>query len=458
MMESYGSWKFSNVYVDEKATPGGSARPARDRHKVLPIDSSPKKEIGTVAINARESVGRSTPSRSCSTGKFSGTDRGRSGRVAKIRQRPPGADPLPQGVRPGTTTLINYIDAGKNWNFENSNYMFGTFQLDSEMYESKTTAGLAQKMAARRTDALRIASGSDLDDRDLRPGEEANPRRRPFQADTRLDVHPECPHAVQPPRSLAVLRERDDRAVQRQGHLSPCVWPVAVEIDLARVASGRTFRIGVVIKEQRGAVCGDLSRARSASRSCPTGTAADPDGRPPYIDALGMAVQLPHSPSSKRVDVAPVTRYPSCRARRRSARPQPGASCSAGTTGRASGSSASRPCTPPDPGAAPPRAPASVPRRGPRIAVADRREAPRGSGLFPLRSRRGSDPGVRDFRPVRLHEIAVGDAGGADARTRITTPGARDREPRPARGITRAGRPGGRPDPGPPQVPDAVVR
>jgi len=33
--------------------------------------------------------------------------------------------------------------------FENSNYMFGTFQLDSEMYE-KYAAGLAQKMAPKK--------------------------------------------------------------------------------------------------------------------------------------------------------------------------------------------------------------------------------------------------------------------------------------------------------------------
>jgi uncharacterized protein DUF1326 len=148
MMESFGSWKFSNVYVDEKATPQQREALLAIATKVLPIDSSPKKEIRYVAINRAISGKEHTISLG-QYGKFSGhLIEGGLGGAAKI-VNPPGADPLHKEYEQGTTTLINYIDAGKNWNFENSNYMFGTFQLDSEMYE-KYAAGLAQKMAPKK--------------------------------------------------------------------------------------------------------------------------------------------------------------------------------------------------------------------------------------------------------------------------------------------------------------------
>ena len=70
------------------------------------------------------------------------------GGSAKI-VNPPGADPLHKEYEQGTTTQIAYNDAGKSWSFENSNYMFGSFQLDSDMYE-KYAAGLAEKMAAQK--------------------------------------------------------------------------------------------------------------------------------------------------------------------------------------------------------------------------------------------------------------------------------------------------------------------
>ena len=38
-----------------------------------------------------------------------------------------------------------YTDAGQDWKFEGSNYMFATFEITSEQYE-KHNAGLAQKM------------------------------------------------------------------------------------------------------------------------------------------------------------------------------------------------------------------------------------------------------------------------------------------------------------------------
>jgi hypothetical protein len=148
MMESFGNWKFSNVYVDEKATPQQREALLAIATRVLPIDSSPKKEIRYVAIN-RTISGKEHAISLGQYGKFSGhLIEGGLGGSARI-VNPPGADPLHKEYEQGTTTQIAYNDAGKNWNFENSNYMFGSFQLDSEMYE-KYAAGLAQKMEQKK--------------------------------------------------------------------------------------------------------------------------------------------------------------------------------------------------------------------------------------------------------------------------------------------------------------------
>jgi len=147
MMESFGNFKFSNVYVDEKATPQ-QREALLVIAKVLGSESSPKREIRYVPIN-RTISGKEHAISLGQYGKFSGhLIEGGLGGSARI-VNPPGADPLHKEYEQGTTTQIVYNDAGKNWSFENSNYMFGTFQIDSEMYE-KYTAGLAQKMAQKK--------------------------------------------------------------------------------------------------------------------------------------------------------------------------------------------------------------------------------------------------------------------------------------------------------------------
>ena len=147
MMESFGNFKFSNVYVDEKASPQ-QREALLVIAKVLGSESSPKREIRYVAIN-RTISGKEHAISLGQYGKFSGhLIEGGLGGSARI-VNPPGADPLHKEYEQGTTTQIVYNDAGKNWSFENSNYMFGTFQIDSDMYE-KYTAGLAQKMAQKK--------------------------------------------------------------------------------------------------------------------------------------------------------------------------------------------------------------------------------------------------------------------------------------------------------------------
>ena len=44
-----------------------------------------------------------------------------------------------------TTTKLTYTDAGQDWNFEDSNYMYATFAVNSAEYE-KYSADLAKEM------------------------------------------------------------------------------------------------------------------------------------------------------------------------------------------------------------------------------------------------------------------------------------------------------------------------
>lgn len=147
MMESFGSWDFNYYYIDEKANPEQREALKALAHTVMTPGASAKdkEEIRIVpltrTISGKEhkiSLGR--------YGDFAGhlIDGGMGGSV-KITN-PPGADPLHQEYLQGQTTALNYNDAGQTWKYEGSNYMFGTFTIDSDQYE-KYAAGLAQKMA-----------------------------------------------------------------------------------------------------------------------------------------------------------------------------------------------------------------------------------------------------------------------------------------------------------------------
>ncbi len=145
MMESFGEWNFINFYIDEKASPQQREALTAIAHGVLAGGASKNTEDRiapiTRTINGKEhsiSLGK--------YGEFHGhlIEGGLGG--SSIITNPPGADPLHKEYKQGKTTSMTYTDAGQNWKFENSNYMFGTFAIDSEMYK-KYAAGLAQKMA-----------------------------------------------------------------------------------------------------------------------------------------------------------------------------------------------------------------------------------------------------------------------------------------------------------------------
>ena len=145
MMESFGQWNFSYLYIDEKATPAQREALLEIGKTVLPFASSSKMEVRYSPIT-RTIEGKEHKISLGQYGQFHGhLVEGGLGGSSKITN-PPGADPLHKEYLQGTTTVLSYTDAGQDWNYKGSNYMLGEFSIDSKQYE-KYQAGLAQKMA-----------------------------------------------------------------------------------------------------------------------------------------------------------------------------------------------------------------------------------------------------------------------------------------------------------------------
>ena len=148
MMQSFGKWKFSYLYIDEKANAEQRAALEEIGKTVLPLAGSKNTKVRIVPIT-RETVG---DEHKVTIGKY-GSFRGKLlegglGGAPKIKN-PPGADPLHAEYQQGRAASVTYRDAGQNWNFKGTNYMLADFSLTSAQYE-KYSAGLAQKMAAMK--------------------------------------------------------------------------------------------------------------------------------------------------------------------------------------------------------------------------------------------------------------------------------------------------------------------
>ena len=148
MMESFGNWNFNYYYIDEKATPEQREALKAIANTVIAGGASPKTETRVVPI-VRKIEGKEHSISVGKYGTFSGhlVEGGLGGSVKIVN--PPGADPLHHEYLQGESTKFSYNDAGQDWSFGNSNYMLGTFEIDSAQYE-KYASGLAQKMAAMK--------------------------------------------------------------------------------------------------------------------------------------------------------------------------------------------------------------------------------------------------------------------------------------------------------------------
>ena len=145
MMESFGNWNFANIYIDERANP--------DQRKALeeialaiggPAAPKDKMKVRYVAI-ARKVSGKEHEIGLGTYGSYAGhlVDGGLGG-DSKITN-PTGADPIRKEFFQGRTSKYVYNDAGQNWSWNGSNYMWNKFSVTSEDY-AKFAAGLSQKM------------------------------------------------------------------------------------------------------------------------------------------------------------------------------------------------------------------------------------------------------------------------------------------------------------------------
>ena len=145
MMDSFGNWNFSTLYIDEKATPEQRDALKEIGMKILPVAASKNVDVRYLPFS-RQIEGKEHKITMGQMGTFHGhLIEGGLGGEPQI-MNPPGADPLHASYKQGRTSKLEFSGSGQNWKLKDSNYMFGSFEVDSKQYE-KYHAGLAQKMA-----------------------------------------------------------------------------------------------------------------------------------------------------------------------------------------------------------------------------------------------------------------------------------------------------------------------
>ena len=148
MMDSFGKWKFSTNYIDEKANPEQRKALEAIAAMVLPSNNASTNFRTAYVPITRKIEGKDHLITIGSVATFTGhLVEGGLGGSSKITN-PPGADPVHHQYAQGKTTKMTYTDSGQNWDWKDTNYMLGTFTVDSDQY-TKYAAGLAQKMAAK---------------------------------------------------------------------------------------------------------------------------------------------------------------------------------------------------------------------------------------------------------------------------------------------------------------------
>jgi len=143
MFESFGNWNFDYVYIDEKANDEQREALKEIAMHLFPV-AAKTREYRMVAIT-REISGNEHTTKIGKYGTCSGhlIDGGYNGAPKVVN--PPLADPTHQQFLQGQTTQLTYSDAGQDWKYENSNYMWNKFTVDDKQY-AKHEAMMAKKM------------------------------------------------------------------------------------------------------------------------------------------------------------------------------------------------------------------------------------------------------------------------------------------------------------------------
>ena len=143
MFESFGNWNFDYVYIDEKATEE-QREALKDIAMHLFPNGAKSREYRFVSIT-REINGHEHTTKIGKYGACSGRliDGGYDGAPKVVN--PPLADPTHAQFFQGQTTQFSFSDAGQDWKYENSNYMWNKFTVDDKQY-AKHEAMMMKKM------------------------------------------------------------------------------------------------------------------------------------------------------------------------------------------------------------------------------------------------------------------------------------------------------------------------
>lgn len=146
MFESFGNWNFDYVYIDDKANEEQRAALKELSSHFFP-PAAKSREYRFVPIS-RKIEGTEHASTVGDYGFCSGhLIEGGLGGPPKV-VNPPLADPTHKQFLQGQTTRLTYKDAGQDWKYENSNYMYNKFEVDNKEYE-KHEAAMAKMMKAQ---------------------------------------------------------------------------------------------------------------------------------------------------------------------------------------------------------------------------------------------------------------------------------------------------------------------
>ena len=147
MFESFGNWKFDNIYIDEKASEEQRTALKEVAAHFFP-PAAEKREYHFVPIT-RKIEGDEHTTTIGTVGVCSGhLIEGGGGGAPKVIN-PPLADPTHREFLQGETTTLTYTDAGQGWKYAKTNYMRNKFKVDDKQY-AKHEAEMAKKMAAMK--------------------------------------------------------------------------------------------------------------------------------------------------------------------------------------------------------------------------------------------------------------------------------------------------------------------
>jgi hypothetical protein len=150
MMDSMGDWDFITIYIDAKANPEQrKALEAIARDTMPPAAPPDRTRIAYVPITRKVEGSEHIVTLGNAGGFSAHLLPGGLGGKPTIAN-PPFADPVHKEYQQGVTTRQTYTDSGKNWDWSNSNYMYGTFETDSNEY-AKFNAAMAQEMEKEKT-------------------------------------------------------------------------------------------------------------------------------------------------------------------------------------------------------------------------------------------------------------------------------------------------------------------